>query len=80
MVATNMNKTIKRLETLFEGQADAVGSGKADLSNLRNLLENSEHVPLDVCFAQLKADLSGDKSPRHDNGKSEERLQRIMNR
>ncbi len=80
MVATNMNKTIKRLETLLDGQANVAGSGKADLSNLRHLLENSERVPLDDCFAQLKADLSGNSSPRHDNGKSQERLQRIMSR
>ena len=74
----SMDTTLKSLGTLFDKEMD--GSSKADLSNLRRLLETSEHVPLDVYFRQLKADVRGDKSPQIDNGKGQARLDRIMAR
>ena len=57
MVATNMNSTLKNLGALCDKHGD--GTGSADLSNLKRLLENSEQTPLSDLFAQLKADLMG---------------------
>ena len=91
MVATNMNSTMKNLGALCDKHGD--GTGSADLSNLKRLLENSEQTPLSDLFAQLKADLMGarqqDKpqaekpqvdSRQNNNQRSADRLQRVMAR
>ena len=72
----NLTTTLDQLGSLF----DKEGGGAADLSNLRHLLESREHVPLEVYFAQLKADVKGEGSVRNDNGKGAERLNRMMAR
>ncbi|MCF6198857.1 MAG: hypothetical protein L3J67_05575 [Hyphomicrobiaceae bacterium] len=74
----SMDATLKDLGTLFD--KEIAGSSKADLSNLRRLLETSEHVPLDVYFKQLKADVRGKEPTQVDNGKGQARLDRIMAR
>ena len=74
----SMDTTLKSLSTLFDAQIE--GAGKADLSRLRRLLETSEHVPLGVYFAQLRADVRGEDSPQIDNGKGQERLHKMISR
>ena len=74
----SLDTTLETLSTLFDKEVK--GGGKADLTRLRRLLETSEHVPLDVYFAQLRADVRGEASPQIDNGKGQARLNRIMAR
>ncbi len=74
--SATLTATLDNLGTLFDNQAE--NAGTANLSNLRRLLETNEHVPLDVYFAQLKADVTGKEPTQIDNGKGQARLDRIM--
>ncbi len=89
-MAANLNSTMKNLGAMCEKHVDGVGS--ADLSNLKRMLEGSGQGALEVRLAQLKAELSGvsekplettraaKKTVQQCNGKSQDRLNRIMTR
>ncbi len=55
-MATTSHSTLKNLGALCERHSD--GSGSADLSNLKRLLQGSADNSLEQRFARLKADLS----------------------
>ena len=86
-MAGNLNSTMKNLGALCDKHGDSDGVGSADLSNLKRLLENSGQASLGDCFARLKADLGGvsekpadKKNSQQCNGKSQDRLNRVMSR